>query len=174
MTVWPTVMVTGHRPQHLHPSVQPWIRSELDRLAVKLRDEHGTIAGISGMAIGADQWWAASVLNADLKLHAHVPFPQQADKWGAEDRAEWNRLCERAWKLKTYGSRYEVRTLHERNDGMIAETRAAGGAVIAVWLPSKTSGGTASAVEKATKAGLPIIHVNPEQRITTLRMPQAA
>jgi hypothetical protein len=77
--IWPTVMVAGHRPQHLHPNVRPWIRAELDRLAVKLRIEHGTTVGISGMAAGADLWWADAVVRAGLHLHAHVPFPQQPD-----------------------------------------------------------------------------------------------
>lgn len=97
MTVWPTVMVTGHRPQHLHPEVRPWVRAELDRLAGKL----------------------------------HVKF------------------------------------LHARNDGMIHKADAA----IAVWLPGKTASGTASSVRKLTALDVPIIHVNPTDRVTTLRMP---
>lgn len=44
---WSAVMVTGHRPQHLHPNVRPWVRDELARLAIKLRDEYGTTVGIS-------------------------------------------------------------------------------------------------------------------------------
>jgi hypothetical protein len=169
VTVWPTVMVTGHRPQHLDPDVRPWVRSELDRLAEKLRGECGADVGVSGMAIGADLWWADSVVRAGLRLWAHVPFPQQPDKWGSEDRAEWERLCRVARKLKTYGGRYDVRTLHARNDGMIEVSSAA----IAVWLPSKVTGGTASAVQKLDKAGVPVIHVNPATRTTVLRRPAA-
>lgn len=169
MTCWPTVMVTGHRPQHLNPDVHDWVRSELARLAVKLRDEHGMTVGVSGMAIGADLWWADSVVEAGMRLHAHVPFPQQSAKWRPEDRAEWERLCRVAWKLKTYGGRYDVGFLHARNDGMLAETVAGEGVVVAVHLPAKTGGGTASAVRKAIEHGMPIIHVNPETRTTTLR-----
>jgi hypothetical protein len=36
-------MVTGHRPQHLHPDTWDWIEGELDRIAYKLRDEHRTL-----------------------------------------------------------------------------------------------------------------------------------
>lgn len=174
MSVWPTVMVTGHRPQHLNPDARPWVRSELQRLAGKLRDEHGTTAGVSGMAVGADLWWAASVLDAGIRLHAHIPFPQQPNKWAPEDRAEWERLCRAAAETEIYGSRYDVRTLHARNDGMLDETETAGGAVVAVLLPGKVNGGTASAVEKATSRRLPIIHVNPATRQTTLRLPEQA
>ncbi|GAA0528608.1 hypothetical protein GCM10010172_06500 [Paractinoplanes ferrugineus] len=168
MTTWPTVMVTGHRPQHLKPAVHAWVRSELDRLAVKLRDEHGMAVGVSGMAIGADLWWADAVICAGVKLDAHVPFPQQPDKWQKEDRDEWMRLCRAAWTLKTYGGYFDVKTLHARNDGMIKAADVA----IAVHLPWKASGGTASAVEKLTGLGKPIIHVNPAARVTTIRMPQ--
>lgn len=166
MSLWPAVMVTGHRPQHLHPDVRPWVRSELERLAVKLRAEHGTHVGISGMALGADLWWADAVVKAGLKLWAHVPFPQQPDKWHPADRDEWVRLCRVADKLTMYGGYYDVKTLHARNDGMIKASAAA----VAVWLPAKRDGGTASAVRKLTAVGLPVIHVNPATRKTTLRL----
>lgn len=174
MTAWPAVMLTGHRPQHLHPTARPWVRSELERLALKFRDEYGTTVGVSGMAIGSDLWWADAAVKAGLKLSAHVPFPQQPDKWGQGDRDEWSRLCRLAHTLKTYGGYYDVKTLHARNNGMVREAQEADGAAIAVWDPRKTEGGTASVVEKLTTTGLPIIHVNPETRTTTLRAPGRA
>lgn len=88
MTAWPTVMVTGHRPKYLSPNSRAWVRAELARLAVQLRDFHGMTCGISGMALGSDQWWAEAVLAAGVGLEAHVPFPQQPDKWRDEDKAE--------------------------------------------------------------------------------------
>jgi uncharacterized phage-like protein YoqJ len=162
---WQAVMVTGHRPQHLRPDARPWVRSELDRLARKLRDEHETTVGISGMAIGADLWWADAVVNAGLELRAHVPFPQQPDKWRAEDRAEWLRLLGLASHTETYGAGFSIRLLHARNDGMIRACHAA----IAVHDPRKTEGGTASAVRKLIAVGRPVIHVDPWARMTTLR-----
>jgi precorrin-6x reductase len=63
-----------------------------------------------------------------------------------------------------YGTDYDVRLLRARNDGMLAEADA----VVAVLKPSKTSGGTASAVRKAQAMGLPIVHLNPERRTVTL------
>jgi hypothetical protein len=170
MTTWPTVMVTGHRPQHLSPSVRPWVQSELARLAVKLRDEYGMTTGISGMALGPDQWWADDVTKAGVKLWAHVPFPQQPDKWKPEDRAEWSRLLGLAADVTTYGSRYDVRLLHARNDGMIEPSAAA----IAVRLPWKTGGGTVDAMRKLMALGKPIINVNPAAKVTTIRLPQRA
>ena len=162
---WPAVSATGHRPQHLTPAAQEWVRGELQRIVVKLRDEHGMTTGISGMALGTDMWWAAHLVGAGVDLWAHIPFPQQADPWRLADRAEWERLLRVAKKVTTYGGYYEVKTLHARNDGMLK----ASDLVVAVHDPAKTTGGTASAVRKATAAGLPIIHVNPAARTVTLR-----
>jgi hypothetical protein len=166
-TTWPTVMVTGHRPQHLSPSVHDWVRFELNRLAVKLRAEHGMTTGISGMAIGADLWWADALVANGIPLWAHIPFPQQPARWAPENRVEWQRLLGLAVKTTTYGPDFDVKLLHARNDGMLREADA----VIGVLLPGKTSGGTVSAVRKATAMGLPMIHINPAARTTTLRRP---
>lgn len=164
MTTWPVVAATGHRPQHLSPDAREWIRPELDRVAAKLRDEHGTRVGISGMAIGVDQWWARSVLRAGLELWAYVPFPQQPDPWDDEDRAEWADLIKRAAGVKTFGQSYSVKLLHARNDGMLADADA----VVAVHRAAKTTGGTASAVKKATRRRLPIIHLDPDTQTVRL------
>lgn len=162
---WATVAVTGHRPQHLlGVGETDWVRAELARVVAKLRDEHGMTCGISGMAIGTDLWWAAAVVEAGLKLSAHIPFPQQPDRWRQADREEWARLRYAADQHTLYGTAYNVRLLHARNNGMLA----AADAVVAAWKPSKTSGGTAGAVRKAQAMGLPIVHLNPERRTVTL------
>lgn len=179
--VWPQVMVTGHRPHHLPVGAPAWVRGELDRIAVKLRDGHGMTAGITGMALGADLLWAASLHRAGVPYVAHIPFPEQSDPWRRNNPqavAEWERLRGLADREVVYGSlagltehtrkRVAVSLLHKRNDGMLAATVAAGGAVVAVWCPSKTNGGTYSAVDKAHRLRLPVVLVNPEARTTTV------
>lgn len=163
MTSWPAVMVTGHRPQHLRPDVRPWVRSELVRLALKLRDERGTTVGISGMAIGADLWWAATAVKAGLTLHAHVPFPQQPDKWRDEDKAEWQRLLGLAAHTETYGAGFSVRLLHARNDGMIRACDIC----VAVFRRG-IKGGTLNAVTRLAECGKLIIWVDPDLRRTSI------
>ncbi|HEY6115300.1 MAG TPA: DUF1273 domain-containing protein [Candidatus Dormibacteraeota bacterium] len=137
---------------------------------MKLRDEHSTQVGVSGMALGADTWWAEAVNEAGLKLWAHIPFPQQADRWRQDDVHAWNNYLRRAWKLTTYGGYYDVRFLHARNAGMVDVADAA----IAVWCPSKTTGGTAGAVRLLATKGIPVVHVNPEAWTTTLRRSDAS
>ena len=160
---WPTVAATGHRPQHLDPGQRAWVRAELRRVVLKLRDQHGLQVGISGMAIGTDLWWADELVRADVALWAHVPFPQQWEPWLPVQRDEWHRLHDLAAKVTTYGDRYDVRLLHARNDGMLA----AANAVVAVHKAGKTTGGTASAVQKARQRGLPVVNIDPERRTVT-------
>lgn len=62
--IFPRVALTGHRPQGLSPSARDWVPLELERLAVKLRDQHGMRVGISGMALGSDIWWAQATVFA--------------------------------------------------------------------------------------------------------------
>lgn len=159
---WPAVCATAHR--HLPEGSHSWVRDELGRVARKLRDEHGTRVGISGMAIGGDLYWAQAVLNAGLDLHAYVPFPQQPDRWPAHAKATWQRLLDRATVVHYTADHYDVRFLHERNDEMIDASVA----VVAVWDPTKLTGGTASAVRKATTAGRPIVLINPAARTVGL------
>lgn len=44
---WVRVAATGHREHLIDADLHPWVRDELARLAIKLRDEHGTQLGLS-------------------------------------------------------------------------------------------------------------------------------
>lgn len=178
--VWPVVMVTGHRPQHLTPPDADWIREQLDRIALKLRDQHSTRHGITGMALGVDMWWADTLHLADIPYTAHIPFPEQPDPWkrhNPEAVTEWHRLRAQAADDHVYGAldgltgdarkRRAVKLLHERNAGMIASADA----VVAVWQRGKRSGGTYSALMKAHQAGMPVVLVDVASRFVTVPSP---
>lgn len=164
---WVRVAVTGHRPQHMVPRQRDFARAELDRLAVKLRDEHGTTTAISGMALGADTWWAQSALRAGLDLWAYVPFSVQPVKWSREEQDVWRDLMTRANRRVILAQEYDVRLLHTRNDLMLRDADV----IVAVHDPDKSTGGTASAVRKAAELGKTIISVNVAQGRTTIRRP---
>lgn len=167
--LWTRVAVTGHRPQSFTASQQAFARGELDRLAAKLRDERGTTVAISGMALGADQWWAQSALDAELDLWAYVPFEAQPGAWGSADRAAWARYRAAATRELVLGDAYDVRLFHARNEYMIRDADV----VIAVYDPAKTSGGTASAVKKSRAAGKTLVLVDAIAGRTTLERPQS-
>lgn len=153
---YPKVMVTGHRPQHLSDPQRAFARGELDRIAQRLVAENGMTVGISGMAIGADMDWCYAVLAAGVQLWGFIPFPQQPDKWTLYQRQEWDYLRGRCTRTWVGADRYSVGALHARNDAMLAEADL----VVAVWDPTKVTGGTASCVQKARQLGKPIIHIN--------------
>lgn len=154
---YPTVALTGHRPKYFTPSQASWVRDSLAHVAARLREHYATTTAISGMALGTDTWWAQSVLEAGLELHTYIPFPQQADNWDRAQVVVWNDLRRQAAKDVVLGDHYSVGLLHARNAAMIA----AADAVVAVWRPDVTAGGTFDAVVKAKRSGRRILHVDP-------------
>jgi hypothetical protein len=159
VTTWTAVSVTGHRD--LTDAQTAWLRPELDRVNLKLVAAHGTTDAATGMALGSDQEFGWSALFAGMRLHAHVPFPQQAQPWTREQQNTYRRLLERCTTRTVYGSRYDVGLLFARNTGLLnfAEDRA--GVVVAVWDPAQRSGGTYDTVRKAAGRGLSVIHLDP-------------
>lgn len=153
-------MVTGHRPQHLNAAEQAWAQVSLMHTAWRLRSVYGTAHGISGLALGADTWWALGVLASGMHLHAHIPFEDQPIKWPAADQSMWRELRRKATTEKVIGGQgYDVKMLHARNDSMLADADL----VVALFKPG-TTGGTASAVTKAQRRGLPLLMLDPTAR----------
>lgn len=164
---WTRVMVTGHRPQHLSDEQAAWAQGELDRLAVKVRDEHHAQVAITGAALGADTWWARSARRAGLRLWAYVPCLTQSSRWRPEDQETWRRMLGVAERTLVLADDYDVRLLHARNGFMVRDADL----VIAVWDPAKTTGGTAAAVNAARAAGKTIVVVDVAAQRTRIERP---
>lgn len=154
------VALTGHRPQSYTPDQIDWIKRTLLVVAHGLKDRHGTAVAISGMALGADQWWAEAALEAGLSLWSYVPFEAQSERWRPEDRARWQDLRSSASREVVLGTDYDVRLLHCRNDLMIRDCDM----MTAVHLKEKRSGGTVDAIKKARERGLPMLRLNVSDR----------
>lgn len=162
MTAWPTVAVTGHRPKHLPPPAREWVREELTHLAVRLRQRHGMTIGISGMALGADLWWADAVIKSGAALWPHVPYRQQPDLWDPADQQEWARLLGEAGRPPVvYGAHPDTRLLFARNHGMVDACDL----LLAVWIRGKR-GGTCEALRYAVDCGHRPTWVDPVGRET--------
>lgn len=161
MTEYPRVALTGHRSRAFSPEQAAWVQVTLAQCAARFAGTYGSRVAISGLALGADTWWALAGLSAGLALHAYVPFEGQADTFTPADRALWQALRAAAsWQTVIHDGPYDVRAFHARNDAMLA----AADAVVAVWLPGVTRGGAASTVRKALARGLPVLHVDPASR----------
>jgi hypothetical protein len=162
VTTWPVVGGTGHRTHHLTPAQRDWSRVQAVRCLRHCRDQYGTHTVVSGLALGWDTWIAEAALVLRMKLWVHIPFPQQPDRWPDRvDRATWARLRAAATQEKVYGYRPSVGLLHKRNDGMIEVSSA----MLALWLPSKITGGTASAIGKIAEARKPWVHLDPAAQV---------
>ena len=158
------VMITGHRPQHLSPDQQRWVRDQIARTVAKIQGMGAAVA-ISGMALGVDTWWAQAALDAGMSLWAYRPCPQQPNRWPRSDQAVWADLCSRAARVVTMGDSYDVRLFHARNEAMIRDSDL----TVAVWDSTKTSGGTASAVAKARQLGKSMVLLDPVARTSTVQ-----
>jgi len=164
---WVRVAVTGHRPKNLTREQSRFAIAELRRLAAKVADRHGTTTAISGMALGADTWWAEAALQAGLDLWAYVPFEQQPNRWRPADLIAWQRLRQVATRELVLGEGYDVRLLHSRNAFMIRDADL----VIAVMDPAKTTGGTAEAMKLAREQDKPHVLVDVVARRSSVHLP---
>lgn len=154
--VFEKVMVTGHRPQGMTEDQCAFAKRALKAVARQLKQECGMTEAISGMALGVDTWWAMVALKLELELAAYIPFPQQPDPWWAADKERWAELRKSATREVVCAEEFSVRALHIRNDAMIKDADLA----IAVWAPSQLRGGTASAVQKIRRRGMPMILID--------------
>lgn len=164
---FPRVMTTGHRPNGIPLGSAGWVERELERLAVKLRDQNGMQVGISGMALGSDIWWAQATVFAWQELWAFLPFPQQAERWTPEQVALWQEMRSRATRERITADSYSREALLQRNEDMLDYSDL----VIAVFDPTSTGGGTLATVRSAVRRMLPIIHVNPVTQSTMMLAP---
>ncbi len=77
---WPRAAIIGTKD--LTPVQLEWLRSELARVLLKLRLEHGTGILMSGMAMGAGVEGAEITGNsAGYAIWAYLPFPDQTAGW---------------------------------------------------------------------------------------------
>lgn len=166
-----SVMVTGHRPTGLTEKEQLWSQMELRKTLKRLQLFHGIEEVISGMALGADTWWAQAALAFDLPLAAYIPFEVQPTAWPQKDREIWKEIRGKASREVVLGQEYDVRLFHGRNDAMIRDADLC----VALWKESTTRGGTYSAVQKIRKLGKPLILLNPEtETVSSERFEESA
>lgn len=165
---YPTVALTGHRPEQLSSTQAAYVKACLEDLAYRLIDRHDMTEGITGMARGCDTWWAKALVKSGVDLAAYVPFPQQCDQWSTAEQSTHAALLGEAARVKVLGTTPATWLYHARNEAMIADADA----LIAVWLPSVRTGGTYSTMQKAASAGRPIMHVDPSSQSMTWMRPE--
>lgn len=177
--VWPVVGFTGHRG--IPPAQRLWVLDHLTRVVRWLAAECGTHTVVSGLAIGGDTWWAQAGHDAGLRLWAMVPFQEQPARWTRAQRADWDRLRFVADRVDVVGelpagwstwptrdrSRVVNGLLFARNDRILDVSSA----VVGLWDPARSSGGTHDTLVRARRRGMPGIHLNPARPGVRMSLP---
>ena len=154
-----TCCFTGHRVQSL-----PWggreedprcaaLKARMRAAMVELVHTFGVRRFISGMALGVDTYAAELVLDLraagePVSLECAIPFPGQADRWSARDRARYAALRAAAGRETLLQDHYSAGCFQRRNRYMVDESRF----LLAVW-DGRPGGGTASTVAYAHTRG---------------------
>lgn len=170
------VCVTGHRkivPANLAGS--PWpdqnpvvlahhrqVKSIMAHWIVEQNVRMGETEFISGMALGADQLFAETVLELQdigfqIHLIAAVPFEGQESKWTASSQVHWRNLMARASFVQNVCEPgYAAWKMQKRNEWMVDHANR----VLAVWDGAR-KGGTWNCISYAQKQGRQITVLNP-------------
>ena len=158
----PTLGVTGFRPKKM-----PWGYDSECQAAVETRKELGKIMEqayndgfrdfISGMALGADTWFAIETLYLpEARLHCYIPFRGQEHQWDPEEQDEYHDLLREAYEVKYFAKGYSKRAYLDRDMAVVDNSDL----IVAIW-DGKTTGGTQYTVEYARKVGVPVKIVDP-------------
>lgn len=158
-TRWPRVALTGHR-NFDSASDERWATEQLVRIVGKLRAQYGTTTLISGMALGADMFWAETALASKLKLWAYLPGSWQAERWSGAQMDRYRDLLDQAARVFVLPGDYHVSKLHVRSQLMVRDSDA----LVAVLNSNADRGGTLAAFRWASDRGRTIIHVDPHLR----------
>lgn len=149
--------MTGHQklddPRHWE-----WVGGEIDRILTSLP---APLVGVTSLAVGADQLFAAAILQHQGSLEVIIPFPEYEDTFDeGADRESYRSLLKAASKVNVM-----------RRAGSDEECYFAAGkmvvdgvdVLVAVWngKPAAGLGGTGDIVEYARQRQKRTIHLNP-------------
>lgn len=153
--------VTGHQ-ELPDPTGWEWVEERMRAVLAELGPPH---AGYSALAMGADQLFAALVLEQGGELHAVIPFAGYEWKFApGQTRGRYLALLGRAAGVEVLPGRVaDEQTAYLKAGQRVVDLCEV---LVAVWngRPAAGPGGTADAVDYARAAGRRVFHLNPETR----------
>jgi len=129
-------------------------RNVIAALQKHLEDLHPTL-GISGMALGVDQWAAQLCTDLEIPWDAYVPFKGQESEWPRESQATYRTLLGHARRIHVTATSYSNAAFQHRNMAMVNACDL----LLAVW--DGSSGGTGNCVAYAQKVGRKMVRIDP-------------
>jgi uncharacterized phage-like protein YoqJ len=154
------VGITGHRPQGLPRDLMQLAKISL-WMVNKLLDV-GVDEACTGMAIGTDQRFARVCLSLGVPFNAFLPCIDQENKWCSVDKREYECLLKYATSIRyTYKRPYPgPHCMTERNQDMVNWLAEEDFSILLAVSSGKPSG-TSNCINKAKKADVGIITLNP-------------
>ena len=151
------VGVTGHRPHKLGGYEEPLRAPIIDALKGVL-GRVGATRGITGMALGADQYFAEACIAVNIPFTAAVPFQGQASPWPVVYQQHYYELLGQADEVVYVAEPGYARwKLEARNHWVVDHC----GLLTAVW--NGSSGGTANTVLYANRVFRTVETINPKE-----------
>lgn len=135
------VMITGHRPDKLggydeNNPVAKRIKTELSMQLELLLFEDPKIEIITGLAQGADTWFAEIGIEKNIPIHAYIPFTGQESMWPKKAQERYREILAKCKVAKLISQEVSKKAFLQRNDAMVHDADMA----IAVWDGSSNSG----------------------------------
>jgi len=152
-----SIGITGH--QRL-PEQEPWNWVE-EVIRATLIQAPGPLVGISSLALGADQIFAALVLEQGGELRAILPFPSYLETFPeGPDRERYSELLARSASVQVLPALATVEESYFAAGRRVVE---ASDRMIAVWNGREAAGlgGTADVVRYALRMGREVLHLDP-------------
>ncbi|SPE37218.1 conserved hypothetical protein [Candidatus Sulfopaludibacter sp. SbA6] len=159
------VGVAGHQ-RLADPTAWPWVEEVVSR---ELDATTGPLVVVTSLAIGADQLVARLGAARGAIVHAVLPFARIERTFAAENLPAYRQLVSQASVevLETSGPDEDAYLAAGRRVVELSDV------MIAVWdgKPAKGKGGTADIVGYAVEFGVPVVHINPIERVITRLQP---
>lgn len=143
------IAATGHRPDKLGGYSES-VHKRLRGLAREYLGNLGPAQGISGMALGWDQAFAAALVDLGIPFIAAVPFEGQECRWPAESQTRYLWLLRQAGSVHIVSDYPGTRAMQLRNEWMVDRAQR----MCALW--DGSWGGTFNAVTYAKRRRRPV------------------
>lgn len=158
------VSFTGHRPEKMpffgedDPLFAELKKRLRDQIELLVHDGAGEFC--TGMARGVDMWAAEIVLELKsdypaLRLIAVIPCPEQADRWGRDEKARYQSILKQCDQTITTSPSYTKGCMLKRNKALVDMCDV----LVAVF--DGTRGGTMQTVNYAKSKGRKTIVIPP-------------
>ncbi len=151
------VAVTGHRPHKLGGYQEPLRTPIISAVKTVLIRVEAT-AGITGMALGADQYFAEACIELGLPFIAAVPFQGQASRWPIDAQQRYYELLGCADEvIYVSDPGYARWKMDARNHWVVDHCNL----LLAIW--NGSPGGSANTVLYANKVRRDVEIINPRE-----------